>query len=60
MGKTFTTEFDMESGEGIVDIAIRTNTKNGQWEFAMEENGVPVTLPQHILFGILVGVMKNC
>ncbi|MMZ46530.1 hypothetical protein D1872_81470 [compost metagenome] len=64
MSKVFTTEFvSMNSGPGIIDIAIRFNNNMGgncgEFEFSLEENGIPVTVPAHILVGILVTMANH-
>lgn len=54
MSKSLNVEFhQLETGEGVVDIAIRYNTKTGSYNFLMEENGLPTTLPMHVFNGIL-------
>lgn len=54
MTKQLNIEFhSLETGEGIVDIAIRYNVNTGSYNFLIEENGLPVTLPMHVFNGIL-------
>jgi hypothetical protein len=54
MSKQLNVEFhQLETGEGIVDIAIRYNVKTGSYNFLIEENGLPTTLPMHVFNGIL-------
>ncbi|WP_199614660.1 hypothetical protein [Paenibacillus alkalitolerans] len=61
MDKKFIAEFDnVDPGEGVLDIAIRLNTKNGDWELYIEENGMPVSVPEHVLVGALGCVIKRC
>lgn len=54
MNKQLNVEFhELASGTGIVDIAIRYNVKTGSYNFLIEENGLPTTLPMHVFNGIL-------
>lgn len=54
MSKSLSVEFDdMESGSGIFDLAIRYDVKKGNYEFCVEENGVPTTMFSHEFVGIL-------
>lgn len=58
--KTFSVEFEsLEADEGVVDFAIRYNTKTGEYNYVIEECGVPVTLPAHVFVGILTIVQSG-
>lgn len=60
MSKTLNVEFhQIESGSGIVDLAIRFDTKTGSYNFMVEENGLPTTLPMHIFNGIMFCIMND-
>lgn len=60
MSKQLQVNFDdIESGDGVVDIAVRYDTNKGEFEFITEENGLPVELPAHVFVGIL-SLMINC
>lgn len=59
MSKNLNIEFhELKSSEGMVDIAIRYDTKTGRYNYMMEENGLPVTLPSHVFSGILFNVLS--
>lgn len=62
MGKSLNVEFhELDAGEGVVDIAIRFDTKSGSYNFVLEENGLPTTLPMHVFNGILFNIqMEAC
>lgn len=52
--KALNVEFhSLDSAPGIVDIAIRYDVKTGSYNFLIEENGLPTTLPSHVFNGIL-------
>lgn len=57
MRKQLNIEFhSMEAGPGVVDIAIRYDTKTGRFNYMLEENGLPTTLPTHIFSGIIFNI----
>jgi hypothetical protein len=61
MSKQLNVEFhSLESGEGVVDIAIRYDTKTGSYNFLIEEKGLPVSLPMHVFNGILMNLVSAC
>lgn len=43
----------LESGEGIVDMVIRFDSKTGAFEFYVEENGLPTSVPAFMIIGML-------
>lgn len=54
MSKQLIVDFhSLEQGVGMVDIAIRYDVKTGRYNYLIEENGLPVTLPMHVFNGIL-------
>jgi hypothetical protein len=58
--KEFETEFlNIDSGEGVVDIAIRYDTNTGDYNYCIEESGIPATLPVHVFMGILEAVKRT-
>lgn len=48
----------INAAPGVIDIAIRYDTKDGRYNFVMEENGLPTTCPMHVFNGILTCVMQ--
>lgn len=59
MNKSLNIEFhELEAAEGVVDIGIRYNTKTGNYNYVIEENGLPVTLPAHVFSGILFNILS--
>lgn len=57
MSKALNVEFNsMDADIGVVDIAIRYDTKTGRFNYMMEENGLPTTLPTHVFSGILFNI----
>lgn len=60
MSKTLTVEFhSVEAGPGVVDMAIRFDTKTGRYNFMIEENGLPTGLPMHVFNGILTNLIQE-
>jgi hypothetical protein len=60
MSKTLNVEFhSLASASGVVDIAIRYNTVTGSYNFLIEENGLPTTLPKHVFNGILINLVNE-
>ena len=60
MGKGFSVEFDsLEAGEGILDLALRTNVNTGQFEFIIEEAGLPITVPYYQFCGLLTMMINH-
>lgn len=54
MSKVFNTEFErLESAPGMLDMAVRINVNNGDYEFSVEENGLPTTLPYYQFVGVM-------
>jgi hypothetical protein len=62
MSKQLTVEFhELDQGTGVIDLAIRFDTTTGRYNFMIEENGLPTTLPSHIFNGILFNIqMEAC
>lgn len=59
MAKGLQVEFNhMESGEGVMDVAVRVNVKTGEFEYVMEENGLPTTVPYIVFAGALQMVLN--
>jgi predicted subunit of tRNA(5-methylaminomethyl-2-thiouridylate) methyltransferase len=48
----------IKAAPGVIDIAIRYDTKDGRYNFVMEENGLPTSAPMHVFNGILTCVMQ--
>lgn len=60
MSKQLTVEFhELDQGPGVIDLAIRFDTKTGSYNFMIEENGLPTTLPSHIFNGILFNIQMD-
>lgn len=60
VSKQLSIEFhELAAGEGIVDIAIRFDTKSGSYNFLIEENGLPTTLPMHVFNGIMFNIQMD-
>lgn len=60
MSRALNVEFhEMDSGAGIVDIAIRYDVKTGSYNFLLEENGLPTTVPMHVFTGILFNLASE-
>ncbi|MCM3746536.1 hypothetical protein M3223_04125 [Paenibacillus pasadenensis] len=60
MGKALNVEFhEIEATAGVVDIAIRYDTNTGAYNFLLEENGLPTTLPMHVFNGILINLIQE-
>lgn len=58
--KQLNVEFhEISAKAGVVDIAIRYDTNSGQYNFLIEENGIPTTLPMHVFNGILFSVLNE-
>lgn len=54
MSKSFSVEFErLDSGVGILDLALRFNPQDGEYEFVIEENGIPITVPFYQFAGML-------
>lgn len=52
--KSLNFEFnEMKSGTGIVDMVIRFDSKTGAYEFYVEENGLPTSIPAFMIVGML-------
>lgn len=49
----------LESGAGVVDIAIRYDTKTGAYDFLLEESGLPIALPAHVFTGVLFNLASD-
>lgn len=59
MNRQLNVEFhSLDAAPGLLDIAIRYDTKSGRYNFVMEENGLPTTAPMHVFNGILTCVMQ--
>jgi hypothetical protein len=59
MSKQLIVEFhSLEGAPGVLDIAIRYDTKTGRYNFVMEESGLPTTAPMHVFNGVLTCVMQ--
>jgi hypothetical protein len=60
MNKALNVEFhEIEAAPGVVDIAIRYDTKTGSYNFVIEETGLPTTLPLHVFNGILFSILNE-
>lgn len=60
MRKKLNVEFhELSSETGVIDIAIRFDTKTGQYNFVIEEQGLPTTLPMHVFNGIMFNVQMD-
>lgn len=60
MSKELSVEFhSLDTGEGVIDFAIRYDTKTGAYNFLIEENGLPTTLPMHVFNGILFSIASE-
>ena len=54
MSKQFCVEFEkMESKPGTLDLALRIDTETGDYEFIIEESGLPVTVPYYQFVGLM-------
>ncbi|WP_433958563.1 hypothetical protein [Cytobacillus horneckiae] len=59
-GKQLNVEFEsLESKPGTLDVAIRVNVEEGSFEFVIEENGLPTTVPYIHLAGALQLVLNQ-
>lgn len=52
----FKTGFNLSPKEGTLDIAIRYDTVDGYYNLRMEEQGIPVEVPSHVIRGILMNI----
>jgi len=53
-------EFEsIESKPGVLDLAIRYDGNSGSFEYVVEENGIPVSVPAHIVAGVLAIVQAH-
>jgi hypothetical protein len=55
----FSTDFNIPAKDGTIDIAIRYDTVDGHYNWRVEENGLPVSVPQHVMSGILMNIIVS-
>ena len=56
--KQLNIEFNsLNAAPGVLDIAIRYDTKTGRYNTVMEENGLPTSTPMHVFNGILTCII---
>lgn len=59
-GKQLQVEFEnMESKPGTLDVAVRVDMETGDFEFTIEENGLPTTVPYILFAGALQMVLNQ-
>lgn len=59
MKHTFSTDFNLESRPGTVDIALRYDTVTGHYNYRVEECGLPASVPMHVFNGILFSILQQ-
>jgi hypothetical protein len=58
--KTLQVEFDtMVKKPGTLDVAVRVDMETGHFEFVIEENGLPTTVPYILFAGALTMVLNQ-
>lgn len=47
------------NNQGQLDISIKFDYKTGDYQFSIEEDGLPTQVPSHVVVGILDTVKTN-